>query len=327
MVRLADEDAAALEAAAAERAARDRGRARAGGPRLPRQRPRLRSRQPRPRRLQSQAAPAEPAATEDAPAPEAAPAAAADPATEVAPVHRRRRGWPSRPPSRPQPPRAPTVSSAPSTRAASPRAATPKPAPAVRPKPAAATKKWVVKRASAPPAKAPEVEIEHGGEPTIWLNRAFADPTPASARLKRSFAGRDVEDTGEAARRRLGRGARGASRRRPPRLGPGERSRSSTASPSDSRAVRHGGARSRSQAAPTSQTRPLRWPTCTAGRAPGARDRAGGRRRGEAADEATPFEAEGVLIYQGGREDLERPAASTSVSSSCSAIWRSGTTG
>ena len=62
----------------------------------------------------------------------------------------------------------------------------------MKPKPAAATKKWVVKRASAPPAKAPEVEIEHGGEPTIWLNRALPDPTPASARLARPFAKRLV---------------------------------------------------------------------------------------------------------------------------------------
>ena len=39
------------------------------------------------------------------------------------------------------------------------------------------------------PAQAPELEIEHElGEPTIWLNRALPDPTPASARLKRAFA-------------------------------------------------------------------------------------------------------------------------------------------
>jgi hypothetical protein len=49
------------------------------------------------------------------------------------------------------------------------------------------TTQWVVKRAGATPAPAPE--IEHGlGEPTIWLNRALPDPTPASARLARSFA-------------------------------------------------------------------------------------------------------------------------------------------
>ncbi len=34
-----------------------------------------------------------------------------------------------------------------------------------------------------------EPEIEHGpGEPTVWLNRTLPDPTPASARLARSFA-------------------------------------------------------------------------------------------------------------------------------------------
>jgi hypothetical protein len=33
----------------------------------------------------------------------------------------------------------------------------------------------------------PEIEHEHG-EPTIWLNRALPDPTPASARLARPFA-------------------------------------------------------------------------------------------------------------------------------------------
>ncbi len=84
------------------------------------------------------------------------------------------------------------VSPAPTSRAGSPQAAATKPAPAAKPKPAAATKKWVVKRAAAPPAKAPEVEIEHGGEPTIWLNRSLPDPTPASARLARPFAKRLV---------------------------------------------------------------------------------------------------------------------------------------
>jgi len=65
----------------------------------------------------------------------------------------------------------------------------PEAAPAPAAKPAAQrrpTKQWVVKRAAAAPAPAPE--IEHGGEPTIWLNRALPDPTPPSARLARSFA-------------------------------------------------------------------------------------------------------------------------------------------
>ncbi|MDQ3066640.1 MAG: hypothetical protein M3R12_05735 [Actinomycetota bacterium] len=57
--------------------------------------------------------------------------------------------------------------------------------------PAVSTKKWVVRRAAEKPARAPE--IEHAGdgaygEPTIWLNRSLPDPTPASARLARSFA-------------------------------------------------------------------------------------------------------------------------------------------
>jgi len=71
-----------------------------------------------------------------------------------------------------------------------PETTAPTPKPAVKQAtPRAPTKKWVVKRAAAPPAAAPE--IEHGndhGEPTVWLNRALPDPTPASARLARPFA-------------------------------------------------------------------------------------------------------------------------------------------
>lgn len=78
------------------------------------------------------------------------------------------------------------------------QAATPAAAPAVRaPKTAPApakpvvrsqpTTQWVVKRAAATPPRAPEIE-EGYGEPTIWLNRALPDPTPASARLARPFA-------------------------------------------------------------------------------------------------------------------------------------------
>ncbi len=76
---------------------------------------------------------------------------------------------------------APSAVAAPKTRAA-------KPAPAKAKTP---TKKWVVKRAAAAPAPAPEVEHAHEtgfGEPTVWLNRALPDPTPASARLTREFA-------------------------------------------------------------------------------------------------------------------------------------------
>jgi hypothetical protein len=62
------------------------------------------------------------------------------------------------------------------------------PAPATKPTaPRQPTKQWVVKRAGVTPAVEPEIEHEHG-EPTIWLNRALPDPTPASARLARSFA-------------------------------------------------------------------------------------------------------------------------------------------
>ena len=64
-------------------------------------------------------------------------------------------------------------------------------APARTAAPSRPTKQWVVKRAAVTPALAPEIEHELNvayGEPTIWLNRALPDPTPASARLARSFA-------------------------------------------------------------------------------------------------------------------------------------------
>ncbi|MGH3070781.1 MAG: hypothetical protein ACRDNB_00745, partial [Gaiellaceae bacterium] len=80
---------------------------------------------------------------------------------------------------------APSAAPADSAPAASQAQPAARPAPAAKPK---ATRKWVVKRAAAPPAQAPEVEHEHGAEATIWLNRALPDPTPASARLTRSFA-------------------------------------------------------------------------------------------------------------------------------------------
>ncbi|HYK06735.1 MAG TPA: hypothetical protein VEW11_03090, partial [Gaiellaceae bacterium] len=135
----------------------------------------------------AEAAPAEapPAAAapidaEAAPAPEAAPsteaALAAEPADEAA--------------AAPAPAPSITASAAPARQAApAPKASSSKRAPARKASPA---KKWVVKRAAAPPAKAPEVEVERGGEPTIWLNRALPDPTPASARLHRAFAKRLV---------------------------------------------------------------------------------------------------------------------------------------
>jgi hypothetical protein len=87
-----------------------------------------------------------------------------------------------------------TTKSVASSHAAPSAAAAPK-AQAARPAPAKvkapATKKWVLKRAAAPPAPAPEIEHAHEagfGEPTVWLNRALPDPTPASARLTRAFA-------------------------------------------------------------------------------------------------------------------------------------------
>lgn len=76
---------------------------------------------------------------------------------------------------------------APSRPQAKPAAATPrKPAKAKRP--AARNRNWVAVRAKLPPARPAEVEYEQGGAPTIWLNRALPDPTPASARLTRPFA-------------------------------------------------------------------------------------------------------------------------------------------
>ena len=191
MVRLTDEDAAALEAAqisappaaAAELAPEDAAAVSAPAA--------------------AEAAPAPEAAPQEAPVPEAAPEAAAAPApaaepetaapeaaTAVAPSTAAAQA--AEPAAEPAVAAAPApsnvVSAAPATRAA-PQSA-PKPAPAA--KKAAPTKKWVVERAAAKPAKAPELEIEQGGEPTIWLNRALPDPTPASARLHRPFAKRLV---------------------------------------------------------------------------------------------------------------------------------------
>ena len=114
---------------------------------------------------------ASPEAVETA-APSTAAAQAAEPAAEPAPA------------AATAPSNVVAKASAASSSGASPQAAAPKPAPAAT-KP---TKQWVVKRAAAPPAPAPEIEHEHGGEATIWLNRALPDPTPASARLTRSFA-------------------------------------------------------------------------------------------------------------------------------------------
>ncbi len=198
MVRLMDEDAAALEAAqltgspeaqtapdpeaaAPEAASPEAASPEATAPEAP----------------APEAAPAEPAAAEPAPAEEpaveAAPeAAATEPAAEAAPstVAAQAAEPADEAAAAAAPAPSNVVSAAPArTAAAAPQASAPKPAPAARPNPA---KKWVVKRAAAPPAKAPEVEVELGGEPTIWLNRSLPDPTPASARLHRPFAKRLV---------------------------------------------------------------------------------------------------------------------------------------
>ena len=123
------------------------------------------------------AAPSDAAAATPEAAPSTAAAQAAEPAGEA-------------PAAAPAPAPNSTISAPPARKtAAAPKAASSKRAPAAKASPA---KKWVVKRAAAPPAKAPEVEVERGGEPTIWLNRALPDPTPASARLHRAFAKRLV---------------------------------------------------------------------------------------------------------------------------------------
>ena len=191
MVRLADEDAAALEAAqlstppATEAALAPEDTAPAAAPEAPAETSAAEA--------PAEAAPApEPAPAEVAPAPEAAPAPAAEPAAEPSPSTAAAQA--AEPAAEPTETAAPSkvVATAPSSRAASPQAAAPRPAPAAKPNPASPTKKWAVKRAAAHPAKAPEVEVEQGGEPTIWLNRALPDPTPASARLARPFAKRLV---------------------------------------------------------------------------------------------------------------------------------------
>ena len=61
-------------------------------------------------------------------------------------------------------------------------------APAKVAKKPATAKSAPATRPDAPPAPAPEIEHEHGDHPTVWLNRVLPDPTPASARLARGFA-------------------------------------------------------------------------------------------------------------------------------------------
>jgi len=171
LVRLADDDAAALLAEGTEAAPAEAQPAEAAP---------------------AEAVPAaEPAAVEPAAAPESVPESAAPEAAApetAAPVNAAAAAeatlQPEATPSEP----APSNIVAPTPAAPSANAETSAPAPAVKPAARhAATKQWVVKRASTVPAVVPEVEHELG-EPTIWLNRALPDPTPASARLARSFA-------------------------------------------------------------------------------------------------------------------------------------------
>ncbi len=178
MVRLADDDAAALEAANTEPAAETPAPDAAADP----------AAAPAP---EQSAAPEAAAPEAAAPAPEATAPEAAAPAAApeaAAPVEA---AAPTQATAAEPAPEAAATAAAPSVRKAStakaPAARSAKPAAA---KPAAPAKKSaaksVLKRAAAP-APVPEIEREHG-EPTIWLNRALPDPTPASARLKPSFA-------------------------------------------------------------------------------------------------------------------------------------------
>jgi hypothetical protein len=208
MARLMDEDAAALEAASSPDAATapdSESSAPEAAPQAAPADPAPAEAAPAeaaaaeaaaPEAAPAEAAPAEAAPTEAAPAetPDAdtAPAEAADPSAEADPsTAAAQAAEPASEAAAAAPVPAPSnaASAAPARKAAAPKASTSKRAPAAKTSPA---KKWVVKRAAAPPAKAPEVEVERGGEPTIWLNRALPDPTPASARLHRAFAKRLV---------------------------------------------------------------------------------------------------------------------------------------
>jgi hypothetical protein len=139
----------------------------------------------------AEAAPAaEPAAVEPAVATETAPAAAASEA--AAPEAAAEAADAAVEPQAIAAEEAPrsVVAPTPAEPSAKADASAPAIAPARAAKPTAPrepTKQWVVKRAGVTPAVEPEIEHEHG-EPTIWLNRALPDPTPASARLARSFA-------------------------------------------------------------------------------------------------------------------------------------------
>jgi hypothetical protein len=188
MVRFAEEDEAALEAADLSSPPATEAEL-APEPTAPEATPEAPAEPAQAEAAPAEAAPAD-AAPSEAPAADPAPAAEVAPTAEVTPsTAAAQAAEPAAEAAEAAPAPSDIVSSASARKPAAPQAAS-KPAPAATP--AAPTKKWVVKRAAAPPAKAPEVEIDHGGEPTIWLNRALPDPTPASARLARPFAKRLV---------------------------------------------------------------------------------------------------------------------------------------
>ena len=182
LARLMDDDAAALLAAGAETAPAEA----------------------QPAEASAEAAPAEavpvaeptvePTAVEPAAAPESVPEAATPEATSpetAAPVSAAAAAEATlQPEATPTEPAASNVvAPAPAeptadSESSAPKAVTPAVKPAAR---RAATRQWVVERAATVPAVEPEIEHELG-EPTIWLNRALPDPTPASARLARPFA-------------------------------------------------------------------------------------------------------------------------------------------
>jgi hypothetical protein len=182
LARLADDDAAALLAAGAETAPAEAQPAEAEAEAAPADAvPAVEA--------ASQPEAVEPAAAVEESAPEAATPEATVPET-AAPVNAAAAAEATlQPEAVPTSPAASNVvAPAPADPGAKAEAPAPKAAPAVKAAaPRAATRQWVVKRAETAPAVEPEVEHELG-EPTIWLNRALPDPTPASARLARSFA-------------------------------------------------------------------------------------------------------------------------------------------
>jgi hypothetical protein len=295
MVRLTDEDAAALEAANADPAAETPAPDAAVDP----------AAAPAP---EQSAAPE--AAAPEAAAPEAAaPEAAAAPEV-VAPAAAPEAAAPAEAP-------APTVATAaePAAEAAAPAAAPSVPkassaqAPASRSakpptsKPAAPAKKpgakSILKRAAAP-APVPEIEREHG-EPTIWLNRALPDPTPASARLKPSFA-RKLKTTAKR------HGADWAAMLAVLRADGHRGSVPATQSELDRLADRLAGRQTwRGALALSGRTDFADQAAALADlyRSVGLQALVTGLEKAKVRLTKRLLEAEGVLIYQGGREDLE----------------------